>query len=786
MPRIALCGRTVPLSADDFVFTAAWSLTVRVSWSACCAAVLATGLPACSATSSALPATAIALSMLGACVDTALIFASSRGSLAQVEARAAVPRLVEARAAFFVADVIFAGALLALVGTGCGAAEARLAALAASGITLGVACASAAFFAATWACASCCRRVGVQLATAEAALGKSKDAVAAQAVLNRAMPESVDAWAVAFRCLTLSLCPHAAHARDGVRADAASAHAQSGVGKHGRAGDLFDDVATMSGAVFEPFTVLGWTPSDVATAALLVTHNERAQRASAPVPQQSRGDKSLDIALARAAQLSTWVVAVNAAPIFCLSYGPLFSCVLLPLCGVALAVRDALSACVPARGAARCGISRAAVCVCAPTPCSGAPCLDCDRTATRAYLLGAGVRASLKWVGSPRARPWLTWFAAVNADTGEVIVSVRGTLSLENALFDVIGQPVALSELAGGAGTLAALVRLGGPALDATRTFVHEGFWVAAAGIAAEIRSRRLLDADRESARPPRLVLVGHSLGAAVATLLTLFFLADLPVETVAYAPPSAVMSPPLAAALEPFVTSVVLGDDIVPRLSARSIARTSHAMVAASLRARHSKSVIALRAAAGCAPLEAERLLPPFSSAPSYESAARAFVSAAVAAEAADASSLRASRARSSSQSSDGAREGAGADKGDVRIDVSPEAERAEGASAAWSALSRRMLLAGKVIYLRYDDASAAPCSALTRTLRSAAFLPACLCCSAAARPLRVTPVWATRQQFENTPVVPLSERALLDHLPHFYEETLKQVAARGVHCEL
>ena len=774
MPRIILCGRSVPLSADDFVFSASWSLLVRVAWSACCAAVLATGDHACSVTSSALPAAAIAIAMLGACVDAALISASSRGSLAQVEARASVPRLVEARAVFFIADVTFAGVLLGYISTGCGAAEARLAAIVSSGVAFGVACASASSFAVTWACATCCWKVGAQLAGAHAALSESVDAVSAQVVLNKALPESSESWAEAFRCLTHALCPHAAQARDGVRmGDAASAHEFLGASKNERASDLFDDVGSIAGAVFEPFTVLAWAPSDVATAALLVEQSARPPHASTLAPQHLR-DKSLDIALARAAQLSSWVVAVNASPIFCLSFGPLLSSVLLPLFGVVLAVRDAFSACIFLPGKVRCGISRAAVCVCAPTLYSGAPCLDVDRIATRSYLLAAGVRASVKWIGSPRSRPWLTWFAAENTDTGEVIVSVRGTLSLENALFDVIGNPVALSEVVGGAEVLAALVRAGGPSLDATRIFVHEGFWVAAAGIAAEIRSRRLLDACKPGSAPPsRLVLVGHSLGAAVATLLTLFFLADLPVETIAYAPPSAVVSPPLAAALEQFVTSIVLGDDIVPRLSARSIARTSRAMVAASLRTRDSKSSITLRAAMGCAQPVSE--LQPPSPALSYGSAARALVSAAVAAEAADASSLAASRMRSSSQSSDGARQGADKET-EVRIDVTPDA----GGSSAWLRLSRRMLLAGKVIYLRHDDSKASLCSTLTRFLRSCFFLSACLCCSAAARPLAILPEWATRQDFEDAPHVPLSERAFLDHLPHFYEAALKRLAAQ------
>jgi hypothetical protein len=786
MPRIRLCGRSVPLSTDDFVISACASFVVRASWAASTAAVIATGFPACSLVSVAVPAMAIALAVFGAAVDAALAVTSARGTLSSVEARASVPRLVEVRASVFVADVALSGALLALVRGGCGAADARLAAIVSSGVLLGVAVLSVSSFALTLACASLCGGSGkLPLANARDALSKARDVASAQAALNEVMAPHAGAWADVFRCLTSALCEHAAHARDGVRVDAALlAHEHAGAEKDGPAADLFDDVGEMAAAVFEPLTALAWAPSDVTTAAVLVAHEAKSSRTPAPRRQHPQ-DKSLNSALARAAQLAPWVVAVNASPIFCLSWGPLASCVLLPFCGIVLAMRDALSAC-SAQGPgkkAHCGVHRKSVCVCEPTPCSGAPLLDCDRTATRAYLAFGGVRATLLWVGSPRTRPWVTWYAAKNPDTGELIVAVRGTLSLENALFDVIGAPVALSQLAGGADVLSSLKRAGGPCLDPTRTFVHEGFYIAAVGIAKEIRARGLLDGS-STLLPTRLVLTGHSLGAAVATLLTLFFLSDLTVETFAFAPPSAVVSPPLAAALEPFVTSVVLGDDIVPRMSARSIARTSRALLSASLRSPDTKCAISLRAALGLsqlpghaslapAPVLSERTSVSSASAP-YAAAARAVTLASTAAEAADTSVQCSDRKRSSSNSSAGARMG---DESAVCIDV---AEGKGTPSAAWSKLARRMLFAGRVVFLEHDDPPPTICSSLADFLRGTTSLLACLCFSAAVRPLPVTPRWATRHEFEVAPHVPLSMRAFHDHLPHYYEKALAQAAER------
>ncbi|XWS31451.1 hypothetical protein CRYUN_Cryun23aG0077300 [Craigia yunnanensis] len=79
-----------------------------------------------------------------------------------------------------------------------------------------------------------------------------------------------------------------------------------------------------------------------------------------------------------------------------------------------------------------------------------------------------------------------------------------------------------------------------------------------------------------------RLRLVGHSLGAATASLLAIMlikrkkmelgFSPDI-VSAVGYATPPCV-SKGLAEICSDFVTTIVMQDDIVPRLSAESLAR--------------------------------------------------------------------------------------------------------------------------------------------------------------------------------------------------------------------
>ena len=110
-----------------------------------------------------------------------------------------------------------------------------------------------------------------------------------------------------------------------------------------------------------------------------------------------------------------------------------------------------------------------------------------------------------------------------------------------------------------------------------------------------------------DDGRPWRLVVVGHSLGAGVATLLGVALSGRFPgLVVAALAPPGGLVSPALAAALEGTVTSVVIGRDVVPRLSLASARRMQGASLRELRSARVSKvrllGSVAARGFAGCA----------------------------------------------------------------------------------------------------------------------------------------------------------------------------------------
>ncbi|RKP01325.1 hypothetical protein CXG81DRAFT_18853 [Caulochytrium protostelioides] len=107
--------------------------------------------------------------------------------------------------------------------------------------------------------------------------------------------------------------------------------------------------------------------------------------------------------------------------------------------------------------------------------------------------------------------------------------------------------------------------------------WAHSGFLQTARNIAAELEREGTLNALCRGGKLEgyRLVLCGHSLGAGVATLLTFLLRqkqAFASATCYAYSPPGCVMSASIAPLFEKFVTSVVNGDDLVPRLSRNSM----------------------------------------------------------------------------------------------------------------------------------------------------------------------------------------------------------------------
>jgi len=148
------------------------------------------------------------------------------------------------------------------------------------------------------------------------------------------------------------------------------------------------------------------------------------------------------------------------------------------------------------------------------------------------------------------------FFIAVDYDHRSVVVSIRGTISMKDVITDLHAEAEPIPYH-----------------LHRHDWLGHKGMVQSALYIHNKLESENLLgrafshNADRGT--PDfQLVLVGHSLGAGTAAILALLLRHDYPtLHCYAYSPPGGLLSLPAAEFTKQFVTSVVVGKDVVPRL---------------------------------------------------------------------------------------------------------------------------------------------------------------------------------------------------------------------------
>jgi len=147
-------------------------------------------------------------------------------------------------------------------------------------------------------------------------------------------------------------------------------------------------------------------------------------------------------------------------------------------------------------------------------------------------------------------------FVAADPELRAIVIAVRGTLGASDALSNLAAEAVEVCLLGVEGGAHAGML--------AAATFVHCATAGALAGAAVS-----------HPGWP--VVVVGHSMGGGVATILAALLVDSGGVDGLGRVSaicvgPAAVFTPALAEAVDPFVTSVVLGADCVPRLSVASV----------------------------------------------------------------------------------------------------------------------------------------------------------------------------------------------------------------------
>uniref|UniRef100_A0A3B3UKY9 Diacylglycerol lipase-beta n=1 Tax=Poecilia latipinna TaxID=48699 RepID=A0A3B3UKY9_9TELE len=143
----------------------------------------------------------------------------------------------------------------------------------------------------------------------------------------------------------------------------------------------------------------------------------------------------------------------------------------------------------------------------------------------------------------------IPFFVALDHKWEVVLVAVRGTLSLKDVLTDLSAECENLP-----------VEGVSGPC------YAHKGMYQAAGYIYKKLVNDGILN---QAFSEYKLVVTGHSLGAGTAALLAILLRTSFPtLKCYSFSPPGGLLSQPLAEYSKDFVVSVVLGKDLVPRLS--------------------------------------------------------------------------------------------------------------------------------------------------------------------------------------------------------------------------
>jgi sn1-specific diacylglycerol lipase len=223
------------------------------------------------------------------------------------------------------------------------------------------------------------------------------------------------------------------------------------------------------------------------------------------------------------------------------------------------------------------------------------------------------------------------YFIARDTARKAIVVSVRGTMSVQDCITDSMYKPVLLSADA-----------IGMPHLKGKQLHCHAGVVTATNFILSDLERHRVLHQvllgesvpERQDADAPRgssgdqrleyeqarghegwtLVLCGHSLGAGVATVLSLHLRQKFPdVRVWGIEPPGGLLSAELAKACGEWTVSSIHGNDLIARLSGPCLLKLRKDLVDALARCKVSKFSLLARMTFGVEDVEeSDVLMPP------------------------------------------------------------------------------------------------------------------------------------------------------------------------------
>ena len=175
---------------------------------------------------------------------------------------------------------------------------------------------------------------------------------------------------------------------------------------------------------------------------------------------------------------------------------------------------------------------------------------------------------------------------AIIADHDKRTVGIfcRGTLTFDDCLTDLMALPVPLDNVGRRYG------------FDGVDKYAHSGFLNVATWICDDIAEkgilRNALSSPESKLKDYQLIVSGHSLGAAAASVVSLLLKSEYPsLRCILYSPPGCIFDARLAEEVSAWTFGLFLGKDVIPRLSWHSMLTLKAKMLEAMLRSRVNKT---------------------------------------------------------------------------------------------------------------------------------------------------------------------------------------------------